>query len=190
MRDTFWLYYVELKHQTYYYQQYRMFCRHLTNTYSGFLMLASAAGIVTLSYWDAVPVLWSIIVLSAQVLQTLKPLLQAPARYNALKYILEELDRTADEMAQYWHEIDGKSEQEIQKAIFDFQCSESSYFKRFAPDLDFPFSKRCDKRAKEYNARYFWYHYGAKIEEVYSEQLKQETTQAAKLGENSPQNNK
>lgn len=135
--------------------------------YSGFLMLMSAGGIVTLSYWKKYPLLLSMIALAAQVLQVLQPLTQSAKQRQALKYIIQDASALFDEIGAYWRTIDNQNpslinDDDIETHLAEFKQRARDSESRFAGDLDFPFKKRLDKKAGDENSKYFWYHYGEK----------------------------
>lgn len=169
MRDELFSYYVAFGHSLCYKREYAISTRRISNAYQGFLMLASAGGIVTLSYWKEYPLLWSIIALSAQVLQVLHPLTQAAKQRQALKYIIHDANIIFDEIGAYWNLVNlgnppVEDDAAIGAKIEDFKQRMRDSENRFAGDLDFPFKRRLDKKAIEQNLKYFWYYYGVKPE--------------------------
>lgn len=172
MRDELFAYFVEAGHDLCYLRAYSIFTRRISNVYSGFLMLISAGGIVTLSCWAKYPVIWALIVVVAQILQVLKPLMQAPRQRAALKYIIQDTNVVFDEICTYWDTVGSydpplESDLQIASRIEGFKMQIRNSKNRFAADLDFPFNKRLDKVAKTENSKFFWYHYKMKIEEEY-----------------------
>ncbi len=169
MRDSFFSYYVSFGHSLCYKRKYAISTRRISNTYTGFLMLASAGGIVTLTCWQKYPTLWTIIVLLAQILQVLQPLTQAAKQRQALRYIIQDASAILDDISVYWRAIEEASppisDINIETKMEEFQKRLRDSEQRFAGDLDFPFKKRLDEKAFKENAKYFWYHYGVKPEE-------------------------
>lgn len=170
MRDELFKFYVELGHNLYYLRAYRISARRISNAYSGFLMLASAGGIVTLTCWDKMPVLWAIIAAAAQALQALKPLLQSSKQRDALQYILQDTTALFDEVSMYWDTVGAREcsldlGEEIADNLARWMDLQRKTSDRFSANLDFPFKKRLEKKAKMENTRYFWYHYGVRPEE-------------------------
>lgn len=172
MRDELFKYFVELGHDLCYLRAYSISARRFSNVYSGFLMLVSAGGIVTLSCWGIYPVIWALIVAAAQILQVLKPLMQAPKQREALKYIAQDISIIFDDISTYWDTVgaydppleDGLA---IAAKIDSFKLMARNTKVRFAADLDFPFKEKLDRKAKAENAKYFWYHYNVNIEEEF-----------------------
>lgn len=168
MRDELFRYYVELGHKLNYYRAYSISARRIKNAYSGFLMLVSAAGIATLSCWDKLPILWSVIALSAQVLQVLQPLTQSAKQKEALKYIIQDTSKIFDDVRELWDSVGAyeiPAGCDFYKELAKFRRREDDVIERFASDLDFPHKKRLEKKAKENNSDYFRYHYNAHIAE-------------------------
>ena len=170
MREELFSYYVELGHSLCYERMYYISARRIGNVYSGFLLLASAGGIVTLSIWDYAPVLWAVIAMLAQVFQVLQPLTQASRQRSALKYMIQENEILLDEVCTYWNDIGSYELSDEQEAITrlkitEWKQRERSARDRFAGDIDFPEKNRLDKKAQKANRRYFWYNYNVDIEE-------------------------
>lgn len=170
MNEELFRYYVELGHNLCYERVYYVSTRRISNAYAGFLLLASAGGIVTLSIWDAFPVLWAVIAVLAQVLQVLQPLTQASRQRTALKYMIQDREILFDEVCTYWndigaYEIPPEQEPSVRAKITEWKQRERSIRDRFAGDIDFPAKKRLENAAKKMNRRYFWYNYDADIEE-------------------------
>lgn len=169
MRDELFRYYVELGHSLNYERAYYISTRRISSVYSGILLVASAGGIVTLSVWDKVPVLWAGIALLAQVLQVLQPLTQASKQRAALKYMIQDKEILFDEVGNYWndvgsYEIAPEQEKEVRDLLNTWKQRERESHDRFAGDIDFPQKTRIDKTARKANRRYFWYNYDVDIE--------------------------
>ena len=170
MNEELFRYYVELGHNLCYERVYYVSTRRISNAYSGFLLLASAGGIVTLSIWDAFPVFWAVIAVLAQVLQILQPLTQASRQRAALKYMIQDREILFDEVCTYWndigaYEIPPEQESSVRAKITEWKQRERSIRDRFAGDIDFPAKKRLENAAKKMNRRYFWYNYDVDIKE-------------------------
>lgn len=170
MNEELFKYYVELGHSLNYERVYYISARRISSAYSGFLLLASAGGIVTLSVWDAAPVLWAIIAVLAQVLQVLQPLTQASKQRAALKYMIQDKEVLFDEVCAYWNDVGAyeilpEQESQVRAHIKEWKQQERSIRDRFAGDIDFPSKKRLEIVAKEKNRRYFWYNHDVDIEE-------------------------
>ena len=154
MNEELFRYYVELGHNLCYERVYYVSTRRISNAYSGFLLLASAGGIVTLSIWDAFPVLWAVIAVLAQVLQVLQPLTQASRQRTALKYMIQDREILFDEVCTYWndigaYEIPPEQEPSVRTKITEWKQRERSIRDRFAGDIDFPAKKRLGNAAKK-----------------------------------------
>ena len=93
MREQYWDWYVNFKYKIEYLIAYKIRKDRLSDIYSAVLLLASAAGIASLSFWDSVPILWGAITLAAQVMQTIKPKIPSFRQGPALNYILQDLER-------------------------------------------------------------------------------------------------
>ncbi len=105
MRDQLFQYYVELGHELCYQNAFAISADRIDAVYSGFLLLASAGGIVTLSCWDKVPLLWAIITLAAQIMQVLKPLMPFARQKDALRYIEQDTQALFNEVCFYWDTV-------------------------------------------------------------------------------------
>lgn len=172
MRDELFAFYIDFRHRFEYYRAYLNSARRISNLYSGFLLLTSAGGIVTLSIWTKYPIIWAIITFVAQVLQALQPLTQAPKQQQALRYILQDMETMVDELQSYWNAVcmsdpPTKSDSAISYKINEYKRRFHNSFCRFASDIDFPFKKRIEKIAKEANERFFWYYYKIRSEEEF-----------------------
>lgn len=172
MRDKLFKYYVEFGHELCYLRNYSISARRISNVYSGFLMLVSAGGIVSLSYWNKYPVIWALITVAAQILQTLKPLMQSSKQRQALIYIIQDANVLFDELCLYWDTVGAydpplEENDKIAAKILSVKQRYDQSLDRYAANLDFPKKNRLTNKAKIENSRYFWYHYGVKIEEEY-----------------------
>ena len=172
MRDQLFQYFVEFGDELCYLRNYAISTRRISNLYSGFLMLVSAGGIVTLSYWDQYPLVWALVTVAAQILQTLKPLMQSSKQRQALVYIIQDANMLFDELCMYWDTVGSfdpplASEEQLAAKILDIKQRYRESLNRFAANLDFPKKARIKAKAKIENSQYFWYHYGVRIEEEY-----------------------
>lgn len=182
MRDELFSYYVEMGHTMYYYKYYIMASKRMDNIYSGFLLLATAWGIGTMAFWEEIPAAWAVVVLLAQILQTIKPLMPFAKREEALRYISQDYVQIFNEIWELWfvvygHEMEEENGDEIRRRILDWKKREQVSMDRFAPNLDFPFKKYVDKKARRDNEKYFWYHYSVKTEE----EMEHERTKVKKI---------
>ena len=178
MRDELFAFFVDVGHNLCYLRAYSISARRISNVFSGFLLITSAGGIATLSCWNRYPVIWALIVFVAQILQALKPLMQAARQRAALKYMIQDCGVIFDEVCTYWNTVGAYSppledDSQIAAKIDDFKRRMQDSKNRFAADLDFPFKKRLDKLAKVENSKFFWYHYKVEIEEEYLCQVNQ-----------------
>ncbi len=172
MREQLFQYYVEFGHELCYLRSYSISARRIGNVYSGFLLLASAGGIVTLSCWDKYPVIWAMVAVVAQIMQILKPLTQSSKQRQALTYMIQDANSLFDELTLYWDTVGAydpplESDTEIANKMLGIKRKHRDSIERFAADIDFPEKKRLERKAKEANSKYFWYHYNVKIEEEY-----------------------
>lgn len=180
MRDDLFAYYVEIGHTMYYYKYYIMASKRTETVYSGFLLLATAWGIGTMAVWEKIPAAWAVIVFLAQILQTIKPLMPFAKREEALRYIVQDYEQIFNEIWEVWfvvfdHEMEPENGDEIKGRLLDWKQRERASVDRFAPNLDFPFKKHADKKAREENEKYFWYHYSVKTEEEMHDERTEET---------------
>lgn len=171
MRDTLFGYFVEVGHSLCYMSAYATSARRIENLYSGFLMLASAAGIVKLAFWDSVPFLWVGIAAAAQILQVLKPLMPFSKQRDALKYTVQDIQALFDDVALYWdsvgaYDIPPEQSRHVAKEIREFKRRQQASENRFAADIDFPPKKRLMKKAAKENQKYFYSHYEVKVKEL------------------------
>ena len=172
MRDQLFRYFVEFGDELCYLRNYSISVRRISNFYSGFLMLVSAGGIVSLSYWNQYPVIWALITVAAQILQTLKPLMQSSKQRQALIYMIQDANVLFDELCLYWDTVGTydpplEDDEKIGAKILDIKRRYRNCVERFAADLDFPRKERLKVKAKEENAQFFWYNCGVRIEEEY-----------------------
>ena len=154
MRDELFRYYVDLGHSLQYEKAYYISARRLSSIYSGILLITSAGGIVTLSIWDKVPVLWALIALLAQVLQVLQPLTQAAKQRTALKYMIQDKEILFDEVCAFWNDVgsyesSSEDDRELRAKLTEWKQRERTSRDRFAGDVDFPHKKRIDDVAKK-----------------------------------------
>ena len=170
VRDELFRYYVDLGNSLHYDRAYYISSRRISSAYSGFLFLASAGGIVTLSIWDSIPVVWAIIAVLAQIFQVLQPLTQASKQRNALKYIIQDKSDLFDEVCTYWNDVGAyklkaKQRKDVRAKISEWKRREQNIYDRFAGDIDFPAKPWLEEKAKVANRRYFWYNYDVDIKE-------------------------
>lgn len=168
MRDEFFQFMVAYGHDLYYRIAYKRSSKRIGNVYSGFLLLTSAAGIASWSYWANNPTLWACITLAAQVFQVLKPLFSFDKQANALTFIVQDMQELFDEMEDYWHIVNSAnppSDTDIQSQITDFKKRDRAIKDRFAPDIDFPTKKHLLKQVSKDNQQYFKYYYNVEVKE-------------------------
>lgn len=170
MREELFDYYVEVGHNLYYYKYYAISVRRLNNAYSAILLLTSATGVASLSLWEKVPMVWTIVILLSQIMQALKPLTSFSKQREALQYIVQDLDQIFNEIWETWtkvfaYKLEAEDEIEIMNKLLDWKKRERDIMIRFAPGLDFPLKKRAQKKGAEENQQYFWYRHSAQIKE-------------------------
>lgn len=170
MRDELFEYYVKLGHTLSYLKAYKISAHRFSNAYTGALAVFSAAGVMTLSFWDAVPLVLAALTLAAQILSALKPYTQAAKQYAALGYILQDMTALFDEVSIYWITVGAREKSlamsdEIAEKLAQWMTRERQIADRFSGGVNFPFKRRLDKKATEENTRYFWYHFHIKPEE-------------------------
>lgn len=165
MRDELFKYYGNLVYSYFYEKLYFISARRIGNVYTGLLLLASAGGVVTLSIWDRFPIAWGVITFAAQILQALKPLLQATRQREALSYILQDKEDLMDEVSAYWndvgaYEITKEEEPDVRNHIHEWQRKNRNTRIRFASGIDFPVKRRLADKAQIQTEDYFHYYYG------------------------------
>lgn len=171
MRGTLFSYYFELGHELCYQEAYAISVRRIEATYSAFLMLASAGGIVTLAIWDTFPFVWAAIALLAQVLQVIKPLMPFSKQKTALRYIRQDTQALFDEVALFWDSIGKYAETPERNAMIadklkEFKSMQRSTLDRFGADIEFPKKARIQRKATKENEKHFWFQYHIKPEGV------------------------
>lgn len=163
MREQYWDWYVNFKYKIEYLIAYKIRKDRLSDIYSAVLLLASAAGIASLSFGDSVPILWGAITLAAQVMQTIKPKIPSFRQGPALNYILQDLERYFLDVKSTWYNIDNMDDTEIQAFICEIDSKVESCEERFSGDLNFPIVKSCAKKAGKRYEEYFRYYFGIDV---------------------------
>lgn len=159
MRDQYWNWYVYLKYTIDYLEAYKTRKNRISNGYSAILLCASAAGITSLTIWSSVPHLWSIIVIFAQIIEAIKPVIPWFNQGPALKYILQDYDSYFSEVERFWNHIDEADDTEIEDFIHKIEVQMRNSQDRFAGDVDFPIIPACAKKADKSYKAYFEYKY-------------------------------
>ncbi len=124
-RETYWAVLHDCKFKEYYLEAYSRYAKTVEAIISGFTMLASAGSIAAWAVWSRFPVVWSLIIMLAQAVQILRPLLPYSRRVTAAQYMLPELRIMAVQIETAW--LRAESEEQATDYI--------SLFERFRTQL-------------------------------------------------------
>lgn len=105
MREQYWRMYTDIKHRAVYYKHFYSLFNFINWMLSGFCTVASFSSIAAWSIWGAHPVLWSLIICSAQILQALFPKLPYTDLLISTKFMISSLDKLLLEIKHTWLEI-------------------------------------------------------------------------------------
>lgn len=127
MRQQFFTFYTNVKIAERYYCRYTNRAVLWNNIITGICLIASAATISTWALWNEIPMLWTILIASSQVLATLRPMLKSSIRLSAAKYLLPELCYLLDDLANTWDALE-HTENISESDLIEITCN---YRKRY-----------------------------------------------------------
>lgn len=152
MRDRYWAFYVSIKHKSCYYKHFQILFSAINWGISAFLGLTTLSCIATLGIWQQYAMVWSSIILAAQVVQALFPKLPYNDLLISTKFMVTETERLLLDIDHDWLYIDIHSstiqEDEILQLL---QKHESRYFdlvNQFFSGTYLPEIKYCSDRAE------------------------------------------
>ena len=170
LRDELFAYMVSVYHSICFQREYKKLANRISNIYTGFFLLTSAASIAAWSFWAEHEAVWAVITVTSQILQILKPLLPFEKQRQALIYIMQNEQEMFGELEDYWykvgrHDPPKASDEEIQDKIHECKERFQKVSNRFAADIDFPDWKWLHNKAKVKTTQYFWYYFNVNTEE-------------------------
>ncbi len=122
MRTKFWNMYLQTKADYDYFSEYTRIARRWNNGISIFLAFTSTASIAAWSIWESVPLLWTALIVAAQVVSLLKPYLPFEKRISTAGYYLPELQSILNSIDHYFSDIDisERSDKDINDTILEY----------------------------------------------------------------------
>lgn len=162
-RDDLWGYYVEFRQGHEYLLLLSASAKRTSRIWRSFLVVTSAGSVVTLSIWEKLHALWSVIAIASAITQALEPTFQSEKIYNAVEYILHDSEEILRDIELHWQKFDNE-ETSFDVPQYIKKCKEkrSQSFNRFADGLRLPEKKRLHALAEKKNAKYMAYHYNVK----------------------------
>lgn len=156
MAQKYWDMFFDFKVSEYYYQLYSVHAHRQRNLLSALTTVGSAAFVLTWYQTGILPLLWGSLILIAQVLTALQPLLPFEKRMTAACYICSDLVHLNLEVEMEWYrfKIDS-SEDEYREKIDRYRKEYDRIEERFSDPYTFPKHKRLFKEAQESAQIYF-----------------------------------
>lgn len=159
MRDKYWAMYIELIDSKYYYWHYRARSTFWDNVINAVSLLTTAYGITSWALWKQFYVAWAVLVGTAQVLSTMRPILPFSRRIIDTNFLFPDLDELVNEVDHDWDKIDSLSDLEISDLIYAYNQKYIKLENKYAKGADFPRNKCCQEKAVRDRANYFKQHY-------------------------------
>ena len=149
MRDKYWAMYTDLKFKERYYCRYQTHVKRLNGALNGFCIIISASSIAGWSIWNQFPLLWGLLLATAQIIQAIKSLLPF-----SRQEIVNDIDHEWDSVTRL-----DETEKQAYDMISDKVCQRYHELytleHKYIGDTYFPISKHCEKAAAKDYERYF-----------------------------------
>lgn len=149
MRDQFWTLFYRIKFSSFYLPMYQRRIQIINNILDALSLLTSAASIAAWNIWESFPLIWSILLASAQVSQLIKPLLPYSKRLQALKFIIPELRDLADEMTSAWNHLSPLPDSDFSNDLESFQRRYTEIESKYLGSDSTPYIHRLGMRAMD-----------------------------------------
>ena len=157
MREKYWNFYCEIEYKMFYYKKFLAFFKGINWCLSAFLTITALSCITAWGIWNSHPLIWSLLICVAQILQALFPKLPYNDLLCSTEFMISALDPILIDIEISWLEIDVKhySDKKILKLIKKYESQYSSLVSQFYSGTSLPEIKYCDKKAMESCASYF-----------------------------------
>ena len=105
-RDIFWALLYDCKYKEFYLEYYNSHAARIDRILAGITSLATAGSVAAWGIWQQFPVLWSIFIMVAQVVQLLRPLFPYAKRIAAFHYFIPALRRLTWDIEISWYRLE------------------------------------------------------------------------------------
>lgn len=158
MREQYWNFYVSLKHKACYYKYFQILLTRINWCISAVCTLLSISCVVAWGIWETCPLLWSVLICAAQVVQALFPKMPYNDSLVSCKFIIPEIEKLLFSVHHDWLSIQylGKcSDKRIAKLIKKYDSAYSELVLQFFSADFLPVNKWCEKKAETECKNYF-----------------------------------
>lgn len=134
MREQYWILYASIRHRLVYYQLFQKMFTRINWILSALCTLVSLSCIAAWGIWGTHPVLWSIIICSAQVYQALFPKLPYNDLLVSTKFMICALDKLFLDIEHTWLEMNyvcDVSDADILSLITKYESAHSDLVSQF-----------------------------------------------------------
>lgn len=172
MRDQFFKLYVDIYVAQRYYCRYTQRSVIWNNIITSIGLLTSAATISSWAIWGSLSLVWAVLIASSQVFTVLRPMLKSSARLSAAKYLIPEMTRLLDNLADTWDEMNYVRDfpkDELFNVIHHYRHLYTEICEKYASSELFPEKVKLHKAAQEDANIYFSVHYHTSQEAKHNE---------------------
>lgn len=160
MQDRFWSTITAIKFKHLYYDKYRDISHVRDRIISGVCLIVSSGAIATWGIWQKYPVIWSVLIAIAQVVQVLRPLFPYSKQISALDWLIPDLAKLASDAEHEWLTIHDATSEHIVELINQYDSQVVALESRFTSGIYFPERKKARSYAESENNAFFAYRYG------------------------------
>jgi len=157
MQNHYWNTLVQLKHDQNYVDLFLSRSTKVNNSINLFTALVSSSSIAGWAIWQRLSILWSIIIVTSQVINAIKDYLPYSKRVKNLTDIYIKLADLFNRMDFYWYDISNgnMTEEDIHAKLYEFRSERDKLDSRTIGNQNLPDSGRIRNKALELTRKYF-----------------------------------
>ena len=157
MRETYWSFYYKIVYQFFYYKRFQILFSTINRGISSFCCLMSLARVAAWSMWKTYPLLWSILICVAQLIQALSPKLPYNDLLHSTRFMICSFDKLLLSIRHTWFEMDvyDYTDEQILKFTKKYDAQYSELVSQFFSGSYLPEIQYCNKRAEKEAISYF-----------------------------------
>lgn len=165
MRDRYWAMFCDLKYKERYYWHYQIRARRINGLINGICLLTTSASVANWFIWQHIPIVWSLLIISAQAIQVLKPLFPFSKQIDSLKFLIPAIDKLIIDVDYSWNQTHQQDEKQISKLIKKYESQYIDLNNQFINEVYFPVIKNCEDKAQTDTINFFYQRYHVKPKE-------------------------
>ena len=145
MREKYWDMWMETHYNMRYFLYYRNHTNYLNSVIIVICCVAVAISVVNWGVFETIPILWSIIIASSQLMLVIKPRFTISKRLIVFRFLLPELYKLVTMIELDWNKIQvyDYNDKKIEKLLNKHQKTYLELVNRYEDFTTFPFIENC-----------------------------------------------